>query len=155
MNWNGVDYFWIIDVFISCLVSHSDGTHSLQRIHWRARDAMLHFSKSDPMKKTHQHLMEWGWANLHFFVNCSFKGIIWCDFNFYFLWSVTSWLCIDTIPEVAKTKVSKPKRYSLSKLRFCHAPKVAQSNTPPHVYVTMWKYLHNAAQMFTQRKVKI
>ncbi len=23
---------------------------------------------------------------------------------------------------------------------------------PPHVYVTMWKYLHNAAQMFTQRK---
>uniref|UniRef100_A0A673L5J1 Signal transducing adaptor molecule (SH3 domain and ITAM motif) 1 n=1 Tax=Sinocyclocheilus rhinocerous TaxID=307959 RepID=A0A673L5J1_9TELE len=26
------------------------------------------------------------------------------------------------IPEVAKTKVSKPKRYSLSKLRLCHAP---------------------------------
>ncbi len=22
------------------------------------------------------------------------------------------------------------------------------SNKPPHVYVTMWKYLHNAAQMF-------
>ncbi len=22
------------DVFISCLDSHSDGTHSLQRIHW-------------------------------------------------------------------------------------------------------------------------
>ncbi len=37
------------------------------------------------------------------------------------LWSVTSWLCIDKIPEVAKTKVSKPKRYSLSKLRLCHA----------------------------------
>ncbi len=32
------------------------------------------------------------------------------------LWSVTSCLCIDKIPEVAKTKVSKPKRYSLSKL---------------------------------------
>ncbi len=29
------------------------------------------------------------------------------------LWSVTSCLCIDEIPEVAKTKVSKPKRYSL------------------------------------------
>ncbi len=26
-----VDY---CDVFISCLDSHSDGTHSLQRIHW-------------------------------------------------------------------------------------------------------------------------
>ncbi len=37
------------------------------------------------------------------------------------LWSVTSYLCIDKIPEVAKTEVSKPKRYSLSKLRLCHA----------------------------------
>ncbi len=37
------------------------------------------------------------------------------------LWSVTSCLCIDKIPEVAKTKVSKPKRYSLSKLRLDHA----------------------------------
>ncbi len=62
-------------------------------------------------------------------------------------------LCIDKIPEVAKTKVSKPKRYSLSKLRLCHAPlKQAHSNMPPHVYVTMWKYLRNADQMFTQRK---
>ncbi len=38
------------------------------------------------------------------------------------LWSVTSCLCIDKIPEVAKTKVSKLKRYSLSKLKLCHAP---------------------------------
>ncbi len=29
VNWSGVDYY---DVFISCLDSHSDGTHSLQRI---------------------------------------------------------------------------------------------------------------------------
>ncbi len=28
---NGVDY---CDVLISCLDSHSDGTHSLQRKHW-------------------------------------------------------------------------------------------------------------------------
>ncbi len=41
---------------------------------------------------------------------------------FLSLWSVTSWLCIDKIPEVAKTKVSKPKRYSLSKLILDHAP---------------------------------
>ncbi len=42
------------DVFISCLDSHSDGTHSLQRIHWLATDAMLHFSKSVLIKnKTH------------------------------------------------------------------------------------------------------
>ncbi len=31
MDWSGVDY---CDVFISCLDSHSDGTHSLQSIHW-------------------------------------------------------------------------------------------------------------------------
>ncbi len=39
-----VDY---CDVFISCLDSHSDGTHSLQSIYWWASDAMLHLSKSD------------------------------------------------------------------------------------------------------------
>ncbi len=37
-----VDYS---DVFISCLDSCSDGTHSLQMIHWWASDVMLHFSK--------------------------------------------------------------------------------------------------------------
>ncbi len=39
------------NVFISCLDSHSDGTHSLQRINWWASDVMLHFSKSVLMKK--------------------------------------------------------------------------------------------------------
>ncbi len=34
---------------------------------------------------------------------------------------VTSSWCIDKIPEVAKTKVLKRKKYSLSKLRLCHA----------------------------------
>ncbi len=36
LEWCGllVDY---CDVFISCLDSHSDGTHSLQRIHWWTR----------------------------------------------------------------------------------------------------------------------
>ncbi len=50
LEWCGllVDY---CDVFISCLDSHSDGTHSLQMIHWWASDAMLDFSKSVLMKK--------------------------------------------------------------------------------------------------------
>ncbi len=43
-------YYW--DVFISHLDSHSDGTHSLQRIHWCASDAMLNFSKSMMKKQT-------------------------------------------------------------------------------------------------------
>ncbi len=58
LEWCGllVDY---CDVFISCLDSHSDGTHSLQRIHWWTSDVMLHFSKSVLMKKqTHLQL---GW----------------------------------------------------------------------------------------------
>ncbi len=34
IDWSNVDYLWInCDVFISCLDSHSDGTHSLQRMH--------------------------------------------------------------------------------------------------------------------------
>ncbi len=45
------------DVFISCLDSHSDGTHSLQRIHWWANDALIFFSKCVQTKKqTHLHL---------------------------------------------------------------------------------------------------
>ncbi len=43
MDWSGVDD---CDVFISCLDSHSDGTHSLQFIFWWASDAMQHFSSS-------------------------------------------------------------------------------------------------------------
>ncbi len=39
MDWRCVDYLWIIVMFfISCLDSHSDGTHSLQRNHWWASD---------------------------------------------------------------------------------------------------------------------
>ncbi len=46
-------------------------------------------------------------------------------------------LCIDKFPEVAKTKVSKPKRYSLSKLRLCHAPLKRLIQTCPHMS-TSW-----------------
>ncbi len=55
------------------------------------------------------------------------------------LWSVTSWLCTDKIPEVAKTKVSKPKRFFIKVKTLPHLPKRAHSNTPPHVYVTVWR----------------
>ncbi len=47
MDWSGVDY---CDVFISCLDSHSDGTHSLQSIHWWASNVMLNISKYVPKK---------------------------------------------------------------------------------------------------------
>ncbi len=56
--WTGV--VWITcDVTISCLDSHSDGTHSLQRIQCWASDVVLHFSKSAPMKKQNRGWSEW------------------------------------------------------------------------------------------------
>ncbi len=47
---------------ISCLDSHSDGTHSLQRIHWWACDVMLHFSKSDEETNSSTSWKVWGWV---------------------------------------------------------------------------------------------
>ncbi len=59
------------DVFINSLDSHSDGTHSLQSIHWWASNVMLHFSNSD-VKQTHLHL---GWPEgEHIFSNFPFLG---------------------------------------------------------------------------------
>ncbi len=36
--------------------------HSLQRIHWRASDAMMHFSKSDEETNSSTSWMTWGWV---------------------------------------------------------------------------------------------
>ncbi len=47
--WTG--FMWIIVMFLLAVLNHSDGTHSLQRIHWWASDIMLHFYKSVQMKK--------------------------------------------------------------------------------------------------------
>ncbi len=74
--WTGV--VWITcDVFISCLDSHSDGNHSLQRIHWWASDGMLHFSKSDEKNKVIYILdvLSTFSANFHFWLNYSFKTV--------------------------------------------------------------------------------
>ncbi len=64
LEWCGllVDY---CDVFISCLDSHSDGTHSLQSIHCWDSDAMLHFSKSDEETNSSTSWIAWGWAHFH------------------------------------------------------------------------------------------
>ncbi len=52
---NGLDLCELLvgycGVFITCLDSHSDGTHSLQRIHCWSSDVMQNFSKSVLMKK--------------------------------------------------------------------------------------------------------
>ncbi len=67
VDWNRVDY---CNVFISCLDSHSDGSHSLQMIHWRARDVMLNFSKSVRTKKqTHLKSSSWMAFNFAAYIN--------------------------------------------------------------------------------------
>ncbi len=72
LEWCGLLVYYCY-VFISCLDSRSDGTHSLQRIHWRASDVMLNFSKSVLMKKlTHLHL-EWS-KGLYIFGKFQFLG---------------------------------------------------------------------------------
>ncbi len=89
VNW-WIGVVWItcglLWCFISCLDSHSDGTHPLQWTHWWASDVMLHFSKQVPMKKqTHLHL---GWPEREYiFSKLAFLGeipLITCPY--YGLW---------------------------------------------------------------------
>ncbi len=54
-----VDY---CDVFISCLDSHSDGTHSLQRIHWWTSDTKFLQICSDEETNPTIAWMAWGWV---------------------------------------------------------------------------------------------
>ncbi len=56
-----VDY---CDIFISCLDSHSDGTHSPQRIHWWTSDVMLNFLQicSDEETSSSTSCKAWGWV---------------------------------------------------------------------------------------------
>ncbi len=71
LEWCGllVDY---CDVFISCY--HSDGTHSLQRIHLWTSDGMLHFSKSDEETNSSTSWMAWGCGHFHLCLNYSFNS---------------------------------------------------------------------------------
>ncbi len=62
------------DFLIICLDSHSDGTHSLQRIHWWASDVMLNFSKSVSDEETNLRVSTFS-ENFHFWVNYLFNTI--------------------------------------------------------------------------------
>ncbi len=53
IQWSHLDYYV---VFINCLDSYSDGTHSL---HWCASDVMRNFSKPVLMKKQTPLHLEW------------------------------------------------------------------------------------------------
>ncbi len=51
----------LVDVFISCLDSHSDGTHSLQRIHRYASDVLIICSDKEINSSTSR--MAQGWVH--------------------------------------------------------------------------------------------
>ncbi len=62
--WRTCEWLWC---FYQLFEWHSDGTHSLQRIHSWASDVILNFSKSVLMKKqTHLHLFQLRNTCLHF-----------------------------------------------------------------------------------------
>lgn len=85
-----LDLCGLLWCFISYLDSHYDVTHSPQRIHWRASDVMLNFSKS--VSKTRQ--THTGWPRVstflrtfYFWVNCShiitlMNRKVWCKVSF-------------------------------------------------------------------------
>ncbi len=79
MNWwTGVVWITVdfCEVFISCLDSHSDGTHSLQSIHWWASDGMIItpelFWWRNKLILDSLRMSTFS-ANFHFWVNYSYK----------------------------------------------------------------------------------
>ncbi len=65
MDWSGVDYLWIIVMFLSAVWTLIlTGTHSLQSIHLWASDGMLHFFKSDEKTNSSTSWMAWGSINV-------------------------------------------------------------------------------------------
>ncbi len=75
-EWCGVDYLRIIVLFLSA-DTYSDGTHSLQSIHWWASDGMLHFYKPDEETNSSTSWMVWRLSTFsektHFGVKYSFN----------------------------------------------------------------------------------
>ncbi len=87
--WTGV--VWIIVMFLSADWTHSDGTHSLQRIHCWASDVKLNFSKSVLIKKqTHRHL--WWPESKYIFSKFKFLGFFVKYFPFSFELFLEVWL---------------------------------------------------------------
>ncbi len=74
MDWIHVDY---CDVFICCLDSHSDGTHSLQRDPLMSSDVILHFPNLFWWRNKLIYILDGlsfskVLANFHFGINYSF-----------------------------------------------------------------------------------
>ncbi len=74
MDWSGVDYLWNIVMFlISCLDSHSDGTHSLQSIHCWDTDEICDQSKD----------FQWVIIKIAVLRDDVHESCLWCFFVIY------------------------------------------------------------------------
>ncbi len=82
-----VDY---CDVCISCLDSHSDGTHSLQRIHWWTSNAkspnLIRWKKNTLIYILDGQRVSTFSANFQFWVNYSFKKNITSQYKSFWFW---------------------------------------------------------------------
>ncbi len=56
---------WIVVMFLS-VWTHSDGTHSLKRIHWWTSDVKLNYSKPVPKRKQTDLYFGMAWGRVHF-----------------------------------------------------------------------------------------
>ncbi len=88
---------------ISCLGSHSDGTHSLQRIHCWASDVRLNFSKS---VNKHLHL---GWPDGELgFSKCSSNSHFLLFYRLRFVFGQCALQALDLVDQRSVTCVSSP-----------------------------------------------
>ncbi len=82
-------FYGFLWCFISCLSSHSDGTHSLQRIHWWASNTTFLQICSDEETNSSTSWMASGWVifvnysfkSLHFSTSSTQKNILFIDMN--------------------------------------------------------------------------
>ncbi len=129
LEWCGllVDY---CDVFISCLDSHSDGTHSLQRIH------------CCPIMKCYifQISSLFSWTNKHIYI---LDGL-WVSklsANFHFWWTIPLIWWAPTYQLIGKWVTATGKRY-ITCICICQAneqkKKHAGRNTSLLSLLTMW-----------------
>ncbi len=107
--------------------SHSDGTHSLQMIHWWACDVMLNFSKS-VLTKNQTHI--WGWVHFQksfeFWVNYSFNYDLPISYDSVNIWistCVSHIIFLETMCSHLKTHVfCKRDEFRLPSLIWQHIP---------------------------------
>ncbi len=74
---DGLESCGYLVMFLSAVWTHSDGTHSLQGIHWFLFNAKFLKINSDEERNSFTSWMARGWIHFqqHFWVNYSFKTV--------------------------------------------------------------------------------